>query len=184
MKRLSELTPEEVKALLSVNKWLKKTAEERAQENAGFLVEEILEPFRTMSGIDYNVGYPADYFDVGYTAYKDFLYTCIDHDYKELVFGDFFPQIERAADRAQFFENCLFDYEDISAKNYDRLETWIASIVEKAARSIVCACNLEFEWAYTDEAIEEAAAAFCEFNGEVLETDGKIFAETTCRKYA
>ena len=184
MKRLDELTPAEVNSLLSVNKWLRKQAEERAEENAGILVEEILAPFRTMCAVDYNIGYPADYFNIGYNGYKDFLYACIEHDYIELLFGDFFPQIERAAERAQFFENCLYDYEDISAQNYDRLETWISKTVETAARCIVDACKQEYIYATTDEAIQDAAAAFCDFCGDDYETDGKIIAETTCRQYA
>ena len=157
MKKLSELTIEEVRSLLASNKWMKERAEEWAQESAEIVVSDILRPFNRMHGVDYNIGYPADRFEVGYPAYKEFLFACSEHEYKEWIFGDMLAKIERATDRVHFFENCLYDYEDISAANYDRLEKWLSDIVEEAARAIVYACNEEYAHLYDDDARAENA---------------------------
>ena len=185
MKKLNELTPEEVKNLLTVNKWFRDQAQEYAQESTNIFVSDILRPFRDVRGIDYNIGYPGNYFTVSQEYYKEFLTVCEEHPEKDWIFGDILNNaIERAGNRIYFFEDCLFGYNDISEKNWEHLEKWIDGIVEKAARAIVHACNEEEAAAYTDETIEENAFCFCDTYGDQYETDGKVIYETTCRQYA
>ena len=183
MKKLNELTAEEVKELLKVNNYLREQAQAWADDNAQEVINECLRPFERMYGIDYNIGYPANYFSVQQGSYKDFLFACLDHEYKESLFAGFLAEIERASKRAYFFEDALNGYEDISDKNWKRLEKWMDNIVRIATESIVSDCTEVYENSYDEETITETALCFCE-NSDDLLTDGKQIVELNPRIYA
>lgn len=182
MKKLSELTPEEIKSLFKCNKFMQERAQDYAQENAEIVVSEILHPFNRMHGIDYNIGYPANYFTVQQEAYKDFLDACENHDFS--IFSEELEnKIKRANDRAHFFNYLLLGYEDISDSRYRSLEAWLDGIVEEAAEAIVDYCVAEYDAVFDTFVQIEAAEMFCDFNDN-YETDGAYIYETTRRKYA
>jgi len=184
LKKLCELTTAEVKNLLSNNKFLRETAEENAQEDAWFMLNEyVLAPFSRMRGIDYNIGYPGNHFTVKESNFADFLTACMDHDEKESIFGDILPEIARAAARADFFEEVYNGYIEMTDKKYADFEEWMREKVSKATRAIVKRCIEEVDYSYTEEAIETAAEMFCEFRDDLL-TDGEKIMENAPRIFA
>ena len=183
MKKLSELTTEEIRNLLSCNEWMKKQAQEYSEEGAQIVVDEVLKPFQELRGIRYNIGYPANYMDIPQEYYKEFLNACENHDYCGIFTEETARMIERAGKRAYFFTDCLYGYEDISNENYERLEKWIDEIVHAAAIEIVAFCAAEYENAWNDEVVKESAIMFCDCN-DSYETDGKYIYETEVRMYA
>lgn len=176
MKKLDELTNEEIRDLLENNKWLRETAERRASEDADYMVAEYMEPFRNIIGIDYSFGYPADFVNVGMIAYKAFLETCEQHEIA-IFTEETLERISKAKKQLELFDDVINCYADMSDNRFCNLEKYISEIVERARKELVSACTSELEWSYSDEAIEEVTAAFCEFNGFQFLTDGKQIIE-------
>lgn len=183
MKKLSELTPEEIKALLQENETFKKWAQEYAQESTDLNISYVLRPFQGLRGIDYNIGYPGDYFRVSQEHYKDFLEACQEYEVFFMFSESTQKLINRAENRAGFFEDCLYNYIDISDKKWSCLEKWMNEVVHTATSEILQFCTAENENIFDDAFIEEEAIFFCE-NNDQYETDGRYIYEITRRKYA
>ena len=183
MKRLSELTTEEIKTLLQENKTFKEWAQEYAQESADLNISFILRPFQDVRGIDYNIGYPGDYFRVSQEYYKEFLRACQEDDVFHMFSESTQELINRAENKSVFFEDCLYNYIDISDKKWSCLEKWMDEAVHTATNEILQFCIAENENVFNDAFIEEEAVLFCE-NNDQYETDGRYIYEITRRKYA
>jgi hypothetical protein len=185
MRKLNELDPQELENLFAVNEKLRSIASERAQENADFWVSEYLTGFRNLRGVDYNIGYPANYMTVRNTAYKDFLDAAKE---AQENFGLFEEEtanrIERALARVEIYDDATYGYYDMSSANFTRLEKWMDEQVETIAAELAARLETEYEYAYTDDAARDFLEFIVDEVGDKYETDGKYLYETERRKYA
>ena len=182
---LSELTTEEAEALFYKNSKLRELASEQAQESESFWLDEYLQPFQNIRGLSYNIGYPATFMTVRESAYKDFLEAA---DNAQAMFCLFNPEtaakLERAAARIDLYDEASAGYYDMSDKQFEKLEKWLANIIESAAAELVTRLAEELEISYTEEAAKEALEILLENIGDQYETDEVYIYETTVRKYA
>ena len=188
-KNLSELNQEEAKALFNNNLWAKDRGQEYANDNADFWISEVLDYFRKCRALDYNIGYPGNYFTfIDYRAgYDDFqelfkAYKAITADMC-VISDEVYAKVKRAAARLDFYLEARNGYEDISDKKYEQLEKWIFSIIEEANADILKYLEADDDSRYNDDFIFECFYDHLEDMDE-YETDGTTVFETRFREYA
>lgn len=187
MKKLIDLTMEEVKNLFACNSWLQDQAKDRAAEEADFFGEEVLSYFHNVRGIRYEIAgsWNRNYFDVNYCYYSDFLDAlrnaqneiCILSDEEEKV-------LSRLEKKIDFFRDCSSGYEDISEKRYNHLEKFIDNSITFLCDCIVKYISSSYDFYNSDEGAAESLEILIDNIGADYETDGRYIYEIDVRKYA
>lgn len=184
-KLLKDLTLEELKALLNTNKKFKEIVTDYSFEGADLAINEILDPFRNIRGLNYEISLcRCSYFEVGMGAYTNFLQACEETKKSFCLFSEEQEkELERALKKAKFYQECLDGYVDISASRFDCLNTWLENIVNDLADTIKKECVSIYENYDTEETLIENLELVAETYGKTYETDGKILFETVVRQY-
>ena len=187
MKKLIDLSMEEIKKLFNCNDWLKNQAHERAAEEADFFGEEVLSYFHNVRGIRYEIAgsWNRNYFEVNYNNYNDFLEAlrsaqkniCILSDEEEKV-------LSRLEKKIDFFRDCSCGYEDISEKRYNHLEKFIDNSITFLCDCIVKYISSSYDFYNSDEGAAESLEILIDNIGADYETDGRYIYEIDVRKYA
>ena len=180
MRNLTDLTQEELKALFKANKHLQEKAQENLLDNAYFWINEYLQPFGKIPGVDYSISCYYDYFTVKSPAYYLEFLEGVEKMQKDfcLLSDDTIKLFERAADKVEFFRECYNGYEDISDKRYYQLEKWMRNIVDRITSEILKSCQNEIMACYD---YDNQEGYFLD-NLDIFdyETDGKKVYTTVC----
>ena len=177
MKRLNELTIEELKGLYAKNKWLQTQGEEYRDETAYFWVDEYLHDIPKR--IDYRIEAYNSYMYIAMYDYADFVEYCdaIEKDFG--IFYEYEGLIKRLLTRTDFYRDCVQGYEDISDDKFDLLNNWMTAGVEMLKDHLVECLQSEYE---VDPV--ELLDCLIENIGDDYETDGEYIYELNVRKYA
>lgn len=192
MKLLNELTTEELKELYNNNTFLREQTAEEAAETVSFWLDEVLDNFRNCGGVDYNIGYPGNYFTfltsrAGYNDYKAFFEICTDLNHDFCIFSDRTTELlKRVNDRLVFYLESIFGCEDISDDNQEKITEWIdKKVISALCSDILDFCVSDYDAQFdNDYLINEALPLFVENCGDNYETDGQYIYETTRRRFA
>lgn len=189
VKLISGLNSEELSALYKNNSWIKEECHKWALIDFDFLMEEAFLYLKDVKGLEYNMGYPGNYMCFSAYSndnYEDFFEACIETQNKSIcIFSDdVMAKIERGSKKTAFYKDCVCGYEDISAARFDQLEKWLKGIFEAAVNEIIEFYKSSEDYAYSDEAAEEAVEFWADNHGDDYYTDGTMIYETECRKYA
>lgn len=186
MEKLIELTLDQQKALFIKNAWLKKQAENRAEEEADFWADEVLSYFRNVRGIRYSIGYcNYNYLEVDYNHYNDFLEALRDAQKDICILSDEEALIlSRLENKIEFYRDCCSGYEDISDARFSHLEKWIEGNIKYLCDCIVKYISSSYDYYYSDEGAADALELLIDNIGTDYETDGIYIYELEVRKYA
>lgn len=177
MKRLSELTFEEVKELYKVNKWLQRQGEEYRDETAYFWCDEYLHGIP--SGVDYQISYCQSYMIVNERDFAEFIEYCNDIDRDFELFYKHRDLLKRLTARSEVFEEIRNGYKDISDSKWDLFAEWMTDGVNTLKNHLVDVLQSEYE---TDPL--EVLDCLIENIGDDYETDGEYIYELDVIKYA
>jgi len=184
MRNLTDLTQEELKALFKANKHLQEKAQENLLDNAYFWINEYLQPFGKIPGVDYSISCYYDYFTVKSPAYyleflegvekmqKDF---CILSESTAALFS-------RVYKKAEFFREAYNGYEDISDKRFLQLEKWMIKAVETITSEILKCCQEEIMSSYDFENQETYFLDFID-NFDCYQVEENKLYKTVCYCY-
>ena len=189
MKKLNELTNDELFNLFEKNAWLREKMCSFCEESVNDYISDYLYGFRKINGLEYSIGYN-DYFTFnGYRAgvqgYEDFIYACMEVQRSYCLFSDKTETLlKRINAKLELYTEAWQGYRDISDKNYERLEKWIDKGIETLCNEILSFCKDIYDSAYDKDYQEEELLNFVEWNGSDYETDGTYIYETIHKKYA
>ena len=79
--------------------------------------------------------------------------------------------LDRLTEKADFYEDCLTGYEDISDERFYNLEKWYEEGTAKIAQCIADMYDSEIEYAYDDERIKEFADIYADMNKDIYVLD-------------
>lgn len=189
IRKLIELSNEELKELYNKNNFLQDAVNEYAAMDAEIMTDNFLRYFDKISGVDYSIGGYNDYFTYElykarrYGDFSDFLeaVTICDADYSFLS-DDLRAALHRVKNRADFYIDARNGYENISDSKFEKLEKWIKGVVADICGAI---CDEASDF-YTSEPelLADDLGWFIEANYADYTTDGALIYEPQIRAYA
>jgi hypothetical protein len=145
MKDIKTLTTEELKKVFENNSKLKEAVFENARGDVDFWIGEYMKNFSPTS-IDYNIGYPGNYFVV--KNEYDFIQGCIEIQKDFCFFSD-----ETAA-KIAYCDSLMDRYENIKwydYKNSELLEKRISELVNTIKNTFLLNLINEYDFYYDDK---------------------------------
>ena len=97
-------------------------------------------------------------------------------EFKYMITDDLCDLLDRLTEKADFYEDCLTGYEDISDTRFNNLEKWFEEGTAKIAQCIADMYDSEIEYAYEDERIKEFADIYAETNDDIYILDDTFTA--------
>lgn len=180
MKKLTELTPEELKTLFHNNKHLQQVVLNYSQDDIFMYIGDILKPFEKMHGVDYSISNYNDYFTVKENAFCDFLEGVEEMQTAYCILSDdTFKQVTRALKKADFYTDILEGYQEVTNKTYNNLFKWFSGIVHIVTSEILKHCQDDIMYYYDNNNL---CAYFLEMidSFDYFQTDGKKLYELKC----
>lgn len=191
MKLLSELTAQELDNLFEKNSFFRDQVSEYAARCVDDQLSEYLRPFFNNRAVDYNIGYPGDFFhfDIycgSYDAYYNFFAACKALTREYCIFTDSTQELlNRFYAREGFYLEAIFGNEDITDHDQERITAWIdKKVIAAACDDILTMCKAEYDLQFDDDYLRETADIYVEMYGNDYATDGEYIYETTVRRYA
>lgn len=181
-KLLNDLSLEEFKTLLSVNKWLREDFAEYARDQKESFVWDVMEYFKGLDSFDYCVDEyrPYCYIHIDNAAeYPDFISACYSLNHDMCVIEKTRGNLERLNKKVGFYAACVNGYEEISDSRFNCLESWIIENIRVVSDEILNYCISEIE---TDDL--EFFDIYLEGNGTEYTTDGRYIYPVNEIKYA
>lgn len=178
VKKLSDCTGEELVSIMENNSFVREECEKRAVENMDFWwsIDEYLRYICKVPGIDYNFGYPGNY--MCFRAYekdhyREFFEACLKTQKDYGLFSDeTAAKIDRAYKKIEFWEDCVYGYEEISDSRLNHLEGFLKNTFEEAKNSIFWAYDMEENYVYTVDAAIDNLEFWADDHENDYYTDG------------
>lgn len=153
MKKLQDMTKEELATLFKKNLHLQEEVQERMLQDSYYWINEYMNYFSGIQGVEYSISCHYDYINVKYPTYfLDFLQATekMQKDYCILE-PETNTLLIRALKKAEFFREVYNGYEDISAYRYKHLEKWMFKVIEEITSNILEVCQDEIYFCYEDQ---------------------------------
>ena len=168
---LPELTQPELEKVIDANAKIR-------EEITDYIISDVIDRFNheirkfkySVRGYSINSGVyrghitvsDAPQFIKDLNAGDEFIYQITD---------DLCDLLERLTEKADFYEDCLTGYEDISDERFNNLEKWYEEGTTKIAQCIADMYEGEIEYAYDDERIKEFADIYADMNKDIYVLD-------------
>ena len=168
---LPELTQPELEKVIDANAKIR-------EEITDYIISDVIDRFDneirkfkySVKGYSINNGVYRGHITV--SDAPQFIQDLNDGDeFKYMITDDLCGLLDRLTEKAEFYNDCLTGYEDISDERFYKLEKWYEEGTAKIAQCIADMYDSEIEYAYDDEHIKEFADIYAEMNTDIYVLD-------------